>query len=70
MYPDRDTLSPDRDTLSNVPCSGYISACGQSIMDSGMREGGKNNASFKLKRNDFSSYPRRETAASGGKRCR
>ena len=53
MYPDRDILSPDCDTLSNVPCSGYITACGQSMMESGGREGGKNTASFKLKSNDF-----------------
>ena len=65
MYPNCDTLSPDRDTLSNVPCSGYITACGQSMMESGVREGGKNTASFKLKSNDFSSYPRREKAANG-----
>ena len=70
MYPDRDILSSDCDTLSNVPCLGYITACGQSMMESGGREGRKNTASFKLKSNDFWSYPRRETAAGGGKRCR
>ena len=59
MYPDRDTLSPDRDKLSNVPCSGYITACGQSLMESDVREGSKNTASFKLKSNDFSSYSKK-----------
>ena len=36
----------DRDTLSNVPHSGYITACDQSMVESGMTEGGKNTASF------------------------
>ena len=36
----------DSDTLSSVPCSGYITACDQSMMESGMTEGGKNPASF------------------------
>ena len=42
MYPD----SVDRDTLSIVPCSGYISARDQSMVESGVTEGGKNIASF------------------------
>ena len=36
----------DRDTLSNVPRSGYITARDQSIVESGVTEGGKNTASF------------------------
>ena len=37
-------MYPDRDTLSNVPrspCSGYITARDQSMVESGMTEGGK-----------------------------
>ena len=34
-------MYPDRDTLSNVPRSGYITARDQSIMESGVTEGGK-----------------------------
>ena len=76
-------MYPDRDTLRNVPRSGYITALDQIMVESGVPEGGKNTASFlfrewtqqhkheakKLKSNDFPSYPRNETAASGGKRC-
>ena len=36
----------DRDTLSNVPRSGYIAARDQSMVESGVTEGGKNTASF------------------------
>ena len=36
----------DSDTLSSVPCSGYITACDQSMVESGVTEGGKNPASF------------------------
>ena len=37
----------DRDTLSNgVPRSGYITARDQSMVESGVTEGGKNTASF------------------------
>ena len=42
MYPDY----PDRYTLSNVPHSGYITARDQNMVESGVTEGGKNNASF------------------------
>ena len=38
-------MHPDRDTLSNVP-SGYITARHQSMVKSGVTEGGKNTASF------------------------
>ena len=31
----------DSDTLSSVPCSGYITACDQSMVESGVTEGGK-----------------------------
>ena len=77
-------MCPDRDILSNVPRSGYITARDQSMVESGVTaKGGKtlpvfffvneqNNTNMKpqAKGNDFQSYPRRETAASGGKRCR
>ena len=39
-------MYPDRDTLSNVPRSGYITARDQSMVKSGVTEGGKNTASF------------------------
>ena len=39
-------MYPDRDTLSNVPRSGYITARDQSMVESGVTEGGKNTASF------------------------
>ena len=39
-------MYPNRDTLSNVPCSGYITACDQSMVESGVTEGRKNTASF------------------------
>ena len=35
-------MYPDRDTLSNVPRSGYIAARDQSMVESGVTEGGKN----------------------------
>ena len=38
-------MYPDRDTLNNVPRSGYITARDQSMMESGVTEGGKNTAS-------------------------
>ena len=38
-------MYPDRDTLSNVPRSGYIAARDQSMVESGVIEGGKNTAS-------------------------
>ena len=34
-------MDPNCDTLSNVPCSGYITAHDQSMVESGMTEGGK-----------------------------
>ena len=39
-------MYPDRDTLSNVPRSVYITARDQSMVESGLTEGGKNDASF------------------------
>ena len=39
-------MYPDRDTSSTVPCSGYITACDQSMVESGVTEGGKNTAVF------------------------
>ena len=39
-------MYPDRDTLSNVPCSGYITARDQSMVESSVTEIGKNTASF------------------------
>ena len=39
-------MYPDRDTLNNVSRSGYIAARDQSMVESGMTEGGKNTASF------------------------
>ena len=35
-------MYPDRDTLSNVPRSEYITARDQSMVESGVKEGGKN----------------------------
>ena len=46
MYPDR---FPNRNTLSNVPCLEYITACDQSMVESGVTEGGKNTASFRFR---------------------
>ena len=76
-------MYPDCDTLSNAPGSGYITACDQSMVESGVTEGKKNTASFLSResthyntttkpqaKNDFQSHPRRGTAASVGKRCR
>ena len=37
---------PISDTLNNIPRSGYITARDQSMVESGVREGGKNTASF------------------------
>ena len=69
-------MYPDCDTLSNAPGSGYFTACDQSMVESGLNEGEKNSASFLSRerahynttmkpqaKNDFQSYPRRETAA-------
>ena len=43
---DQNQMYPDRDTLSNVPRSGYITARDQSMVESGVTEGGKNTANF------------------------
>ena len=37
-------MYPDRDTLNNVSRSGYIAARDQSMVESGVTEGGKNTA--------------------------
>ena len=39
-------MYPDRDTLNNVSRSGYIAARDQSMVESGVTEGGKNTARF------------------------
>ena len=39
-------MYPDRDTLSNVHRPGYITALDQSMVESGVTEGGENTASF------------------------
>ena len=39
-------MYPDRDTFSNVPRPGYITARDQSVVESGVTEGGKNTGSF------------------------
>ena len=39
-------MYPDRDTLNNVSRSGYIAARDQSMVESGVIEGGKNTANF------------------------
>ena len=39
-------MYPNRDTLNNVSRSGYIAARDQSMVESGVTEGGKNTASF------------------------
>ena len=39
-------MYPDRDTLNNVSRSGYITARDQSMVESGVTEGGKNTTSF------------------------
>ena len=39
-------MYPDRDTLSNVPRSGNITARDQSMVESGVTEGGKITTSF------------------------
>ena len=41
-------MYPDRDTLNNVSRSGYITARDQSMVESGVTEGGKNTAVFFL----------------------
>ena len=40
------TIYPDHDSLSNVPRSGYSTTRDQSMVESGVTEGGKNTASF------------------------
>ena len=39
-------MYPDRDPLNNVSRSGYITARDQSMVESGVTEGGKNTTSF------------------------
>ena len=39
-------MYPDRDSLSIVPRPEYVTARDQSMVESGVTEGGKNNASF------------------------
>ena len=39
-------MYPDRNTLSIVPRSGYIAARDESMVESGVTEGGKNTARF------------------------
>ena len=41
---DLNQMYPDRDILSNVPRSGYITARDQSMVESGVTEGGENTA--------------------------
>ena len=79
MYPDRDTfeqLYPARDTLQHV-----IKGCWKVARQKAGKHSASvffffvnehNNTKMKplTKTNDFKSYPRRETAAVGGKRCR
>ena len=51
-------MYPDHDTLSNVPRSGYITARGQSSVESGVTEGWKNTASFLFReRNNTNTKP-------------
>ena len=42
-------IYPDRDTLSNAPCSGYLTARDRGMVESGFTEGGKNTASFSFR---------------------
>ena len=42
-------MYPDRDTLSNAPCSGYLTARDRGMVESGFTEGGKNTASFSFR---------------------
>ena len=41
-------MYPDRDSLSIVPRPEYVTARDQSMVESGVTEGGKNTASFAL----------------------
>ena len=41
---DKNQMYPDRDTLKNVSRSGYIAARDESMVESGVTEGGKNTA--------------------------
>ena len=77
-------MYPDRDTLSNVPRSGYITTRGQSMVESGVTEGGKNTASFLFRKHNntnmesqakkatiFKVLPgEKQQLVTGGKRCR
>ena len=82
MYPDCDTyepLYPAQDTLRHILIT-LIKVAWQMVGNelpisiSWMNTTQLNNTNMKvqakIKSNDFQSYPRRETAAGGGKRCR
>ena len=43
---DQKQMYPDRDSLSTVPRPRYVTARDQSMVESGVTEGGKNTASF------------------------
>ena len=43
---DQNQMYPDRDTFSNVSRPRYITARDQSVVESGVTEGGKNTTSF------------------------
>ena len=43
---DQNQMYPHRDTLSNVPRSGYITARDQSVVESGVTDGGKNTTTY------------------------
>ena len=62
-------MYPDRDALGNAPCSGYITARDQSMVESGVTEDGKNTATF-FSFFFFNNTNKTETALSRGKRCR
>ena len=73
-------MYPDHDTLSNVPRPGYKHGGqwrdrrggGGETLPVFFFENKHSNTNMKsqAKKQRFSSYPRRETTASGGKRCR
>lgn len=79
MYPGRDTIKQLYMYSAQV-----TTECDQSMVESGAtncrqtlpvftfmnKRGNTNMEPYKLKSNDFQSYPRRDTAAGGGKRCR
>ena len=79
MYPGWDTIKQLYTYSSQV-----TTECDQSMLESGAtdcrqtlpvftfmnKRGNTNMEPYKLKSNNFQSYPRRDTAAGGGKRCR